>query len=57
MLSRRDISMDSSGEDSRSKFECRRFVHRNRESVIAYELILIHIRNFFSSHILFLKDF
>lgn len=57
MLSRRDISMDSSDEDSRSKFECSRFVHRNWEAVIAYELILIHIRNFFSSHILFLKDF
>jgi hypothetical protein len=54
-MSRRDISLDSSDEDSRSKFECCRFLDRNWESVIAHELILLHVRNFFSSFILFLE--
>jgi hypothetical protein len=49
MLSRRDISLDSSDEDSTYKFECCRFVDRNWESVIAHELILVHVCNFFSS--------
>ena len=46
MLARRDISLDSSDEDSRYKFECCRFVDRNWKSVIAPELILVHVRNF-----------